>query len=154
MPLFLCHFIQPGLKQIDLPSNEINCFFDIHLICHREKKKKKSCKAREMFTHKSAFPVYWHATKCLLFSFFFFVPEGFLIRCNTLLTNDKINFISAISGRCNQHAICLSAQNYHFLLALHICRRNIARQSVLTRGGVPCISASDLRDPCHHYLPP
>ena len=87
------------------------------------------------------------------FLFFFFVPEGFLIRCNTLLTNDKMNFISAISGRCNQHAICLSAQNYHFLLALHICRRNIARQSVLTRGGVPCISASDLRDPCHHYLP-
>lgn len=60
------------------------------------------------------------------------ILDGFHIRCNTLLTYDKMNF--SLSGRCNQRAICLSAQNYLFLLALHICCRTIVHQSVLTQG--------------------
>lgn len=86
-----------------------------------------------------------------MFSLFFYIyifPEGFAIMCNTQLTSDKINFIFAILRRCNQRAICLSAQNYNFLLALHVCVRNIARQSVLPQA--EC-HASDLSDPCHHY---
>lgn len=102
----LCHFIQRGLKQIDLPSDEINCFLVFILFATE-----KSCNAGKMFTHMSSFPVI--DTQLNAF-FFFLIPEGFLIRCNTLLTSDKMNFISAISGRCNQHIICLSAQNYHF----------------------------------------
>lgn len=66
-----------------------------------------------MFTHMSALPTLLAHNFVFAFSLSF-IPEGFLIRCNTLLTNDKTNFILAISGRCNQHAICLSAQNYRF----------------------------------------
>ena len=52
LPPFLCHFIQRGLKQIDLLSNEINCFF-VFILFDTE----KSCNAGEMFAHMSAFPV-------------------------------------------------------------------------------------------------
>lgn len=108
LPPFLCHFIQRGLKQIDLPSNKINCFWYSFYLPWREKAA-MLVKCLPICQHFHVIGI-----KLNVCSFFFFIPEGFLITCNTLLTDDKINFILAISGRCNQHAICLSAQNYHF----------------------------------------
>lgn len=51
--------------------------------------------------------------------------------CNTLLTSDKVNFISAISRRCNQLAIFAKCTKRSFLLTLHICSGNIVPQEYI-----------------------
>lgn len=67
--------------------------------------------------------------------FFSYTGERFHIMYKTLSTNDKNKFQFCLTGRCNQHAISLSAQKYLFLVSAACLQKKYYMPKCINVGG-------------------